>query len=255
MSEVRLMLGDCLDRMCEIADGSVDLILTDLPYGRTNSRWDSLIPLVPMWAQYERILCKGGSVVLFSMQPFTSMLVMSNIKRYKVEIIWDRVNKYTNFLQAKRMPMRIHENIILFAYGKYTYNPQKRKGVPYKVVNASQRMIDSYQDHGTQTHRESDGSSAMPGTIVRFEGINRKKSDTLHVNQKPMALMEYLIRTYSNEGETVLDSCVGSGTTLIACLNTNRRGIGIEKDPEIYAIAEARVAAHRAATPLLMNQP
>jgi DNA modification methylase len=220
MSECRLILGDCLQAMADIPDGSIDLILADLPYGTTACKWDVVIPFEPLWAHYRRVLKPRGAVVLTASQPFTSMLVMSNPKWFRYEWVWDRVNKYTGHLNAKKRPMRRHET----------------------VVNAAQRTAATYGAHHTEKLRSSDGLSAMPGSVLRIKGHDKKG---VHPTQKPVALMEYLIRTYSHEGEMVLDNTMGSGTTGVACLNTGRRFLGIEKDPAIFAVADRRIDAAR----------
>jgi DNA modification methylase len=242
MSECRLILGDCLQAMADIPDGSIDLILADLPYGTTACKWDVVIPFEPLWAHYRRVLKPRGAVVLTASQPFTSMLVMSNPKWFRYEWVWDRVNKYTGHLNAKKRPMRRHETVLIFARAAHTYNPQRRRGVPYRVVNAAQRTAATYGAHHTEKLRSSDGLSAMPGSVLRIKGHDKKG---VHPTQKPVALMEYLIRTYSHEGEMVLDNTMGSGTTGVACLNTGRRFLGIEKDPAIFAVADRRIDAAR----------
>jgi DNA modification methylase len=250
----RLLLGDCLEKMGEIEAGSVDLIAADLPYGTTNCRWDSVIPFEPMWDHFRRVLKPCGAVVLTASQPFTSALVMSNPKWFRYEWAWDKVNRNTGALNAKKMPLKRHENILVFYRSASTYNPQYRPGKPYIAHRTN--------GHGAHTRygRDADDRSTVndgnyyPSSVLEIPA-DLKIEMGLHPTQKPVALFEYLIRTYSNEGETVLDPTFGSGTTGVACLNTNRRFIGIERDPSYFATATARIAAARAAHPLFSGSP
>jgi site-specific DNA-methyltransferase (adenine-specific) len=245
-----LRLGDCLDVMGSIPDGSIDLILADLPYGTTACKWDVVIPFEPLWAHYRRLLKPRGAVVLTASQPFTSMLVMSNREWFKYCDVWDKVNRYTGALNANRMPLRRHEDVAVFAPRATTFNPQFREGRPYQVVRTN--------GHGSHTAYGKGGPRRIgvnaglhhPCSILPFKG-DMKTEMGFHPTQKPVALMEYLIRTYSNEGDTVLDNCMGSGTTGVACLNTDRDFIGIESDPAYFAIAEQRIAAEIVRHPLL----
>ena len=233
-----LMLGDCLEMMAEIETGSVDMVMTDPPYGTTACKWDSVIPFEPMWAAVKRVLKPNGATVFTACQPFTSALVMSNVEMFKYELIWDKVNLYTNFLNSSHQPLRRHENMLVFYAKKPTYNKQWREGQAYTANKPS----GFGQVYGSQrAHKSSnDGAHHNPCTIVE-EKADLKAEKGLHPTQKPVALMEYLIKTYTNEGETVLDFTMGSGTTGVACMNTKRNFIGIERDEKYFDIAEGRI--------------
>lgn len=236
----QIALGDCLEVMRSIPAGSVDMILCDLPYGTTQNKWDSVIPFEPLWSEYWRV-CKGA-VVLTAAQPFTSALIMSQVNRFRYAMVWDRVNKYTDSLNAKRRPMRRHEDVCVFSKGKSIYNPQKTPSTPYKsrrpynVNTSSYGKVTKSVDYGTLI------TEINPCTIIQIEGSFT--TGIIHPTQKPVALFEYLIKTYTNEGETVLDNCLGSGTTAIAAENTGRRWIGIEQDPTYFGLACDRIARH-----------
>jgi site-specific DNA-methyltransferase (adenine-specific) len=243
---VDLRLGDCLEVMQTIADKSVDLILCDLPYGTTACKWDSVIPLPELWAQYERVIREDGAIVLTAAQPFTTALAASNLKSFRYSWIWNK-QFAGNFVQAKRMPLRTHEDILVFCKsGKSPrYFPQMTKrDMPIK--KGGNKQSEAIPIRQTETARDFAESSKVyeekhPITIIDVS--NRGSGDRgLHPTQKPVALMEYLIRTYTNEGETVLDNCMGSGTTGVACANTGRKFIGIERDPGYFAIATRRIA-------------
>jgi DNA modification methylase len=230
---ISLMQGDCLDLMRQIPDGAVDLILCDLPYGTTQNKWDSVIPFEPLWREYKRV-CRGA-IVLTAAQPFTSLLVMSNLAMFSQALIWKK-NVASNFLNANRQHLSRHEDIIVFCSGQPTYNPQKTAGRAY--IAKRYGHDDAGENYGeiarTTTVNTGDRN---PITVI---DVNREVG--LHPTQKPVALMEYLIRTYTNEGETVLDNCMGSGTTGVACINTGRKFIGIEKDEKYFQIARDRIA-------------
>ena len=238
MMKFNLMLGDCLERMKEIPDGSVDMVLTDPPYGTTACKWDSIIPLEPMWEQLKRIIKPNGAIVLFGSQPFTSSLIMSNLKMFKYEQIWDK-NKGTQPQLANIQPMKSHENILVFGKGKINYYPQKTKGDPYTRDN-KQNHTEHSLSKGLKPIKQVNSGFRFPKTVLMYPRDFSAQS-RLHPTQKPVALMEYLIRTYTNEGETVLDNCMGSGTTGVACANTGRRFIGIEQDPTYFLIAAGRI--------------
>lgn len=227
---------DCLIGMKEIPDKSVDMILCDLPYGTTACKWDTVIPFEPLWEQYERVIKDNGAVVLFASQPFTSALIMSNVDNYKSCYVWEK-EKGSNFLNAKKQPMRFFEDIAVFYKAQCSYNPQWVKGEPYTASNnpATNR---GYVREFNKITKEYDGLR-HPSNVLRF---NRETG--LHPTQKPVALCEYLIRTYTNESETVLDNCIGSGTTAIACINTNRNFIGFELDKQCFDIAQQRISTH-----------
>lgn len=235
-----LIEGDCLVEMQTLDVGSVDLVLCDLPYGTTQNKWDSVIPLEPLWAAYWRLLKPNGAAVLTAAQPFTSALVMSQLKAFKYDWTW-RKPKGTGHLNAKKMPMRDKEDIVVFYRLQCTYNPQFGSGEPYgnkagKVVETG--LSDSYGNFGT--HREGSDGRRYPKQVIDFPVVER---GSVHPTQKPVALMEYLIRTYTNEGDVVLDNTMGSGTTGVACMNTGRRFIGIERDPKYFDVAAQRIEA------------
>jgi DNA modification methylase len=230
-----LMQGDCLERMKEIETGSVDAIIADPPYGTTACKWDSVIPFAPMWEQLKRIIKPNGAIVLFGSQPFTSALVMSNVKMFKYCWVWDKVNP-TGHLNAKIRPMKKLEDICVFSKEKPAYFPQGIHFYPRKKTrNAATNGADCYGKHGNEN------ISLWKGYPT--ERIKIKNENGLHPTQKPGALLEYLIKTYTHEGETVLDFTMGSGTTGVAAKNTNRHFIGIEKDPDYFAIAQKRIEA------------
>lgn len=237
---MELMLGDCLDRMKEIPDGSVDLVLTDPPYGTTACKWDAVIPFEPMWEQVKRVLKKNGAAVFTASQPFTSALVMSNPKNFRYSLVWEKTTA-SGHLNAKKMPMRAHEDILVFYSSLPTYNPQKTQGHKRKVaanVDRAQKLSECYgSQSGVTTY---DATDRYPRSVIKTSTDKQKSS--MHPTQKPVALMEYLTRTYTNEGETVLDFAMGSGTTGVACVNTGRRFIGVERDPEYFRIATDRIS-------------
>ena len=236
---IKLLQGDCLELMKEIPEGSVDMILCDLPYGTTACKWDSVIPFEPLWENYKRVIKSNGAIVLTASQPFTSALVMSNPSMYKHEWIWIK-NRGSNFANTVREPMKEHESVVFFSRGRWTYNKQmqERTGsgsdrVKYEVAFKSES--DNYRKFEGRDHKKLP-EKRVPSSWQKFN-----TEVGLHPTQKPVALMEYLIRTYTNEGEAVLDNCMGSGTTGIACLNTGRKFIGIEKDDKYFEIAKQRI--------------
>lgn len=229
--EVKLMLGDCLDRMKEIPDGSVDAIITDPPYGTTACKWDSIIPLEPMWKQLKRIIKQNGAIVMTASQPFTSALGASNISDLRYSWVWQK-SAATGHLNAKRMPMKNNEDILVF-YSKHpTYNPQGLIDCN-KLVRRGHNGL-CYGDSGKENRQMK---TNYPRTILKFGSEGRP----VHPTQKPVALMEYLIKTYTNEGDTVLDFTMGSGSTGVAAVNTNRNFIGIELDEGYFNIADKRI--------------
>lgn len=237
-SDYELWQGDCLELMKDIPDKSVDCIITDLPYGTTQCKWDTIIPFEPLWKQYNRIIKDNGAIVLFGTEPFSSHLRLSNLKNYKYDWIWDKV-KGTGFLNAKRQPMRNHELISVFYKKQCTYNPQKTYGHKMKKSYRSKDLqTDVYGEMKNDYTYES--TERYPRSIQVFSTDTQNSS--LHPTQKPVALIEYLIKTYTNDGELVFDSCMGSGTTGVACINTNRRFIGIELDNNYFEIAKNRIS-------------
>lgn len=238
---VTLMLGDCLERMKEIPDGSVDMILCDLPYGITQNKFDSVIPFEPLWEQYWRVLKPTGVVALTASQPFTSALVMSQPKFYRHEWIWIK-NRGSNFANTVREPMKEHESVLIFSKGKWTYNKQmqERTGGGRDLIG-KKVGTGKAQRAGVGKFKEFTETASLPELRVPSSHQKFNTEVGLHPTQKPVALMEYLIKTYTNEGETVLDNCMGSGTTGVACLNTGRSFIGIEKDEKYFSIAKERI--------------
>lgn len=235
---INLMHGDCLELMKTIDDKSVDMILCDLPYGCTAARnWDNVIPFKPLWEQYNRIIKNNGAVVLFGIEPFSSELRLSNLKNYRYDWIWKK-NVGTGFLNANRMPMRSYEMISVFYKKLPQYNIQKRIGFkPYSTTRKGTKS-NVYRTYKGATSTSVDGER-YPTSILEFPCVNQK--DRMHPTQKPVALLEYLIRTYTNEYDIVLDNCMGSGSTGVACKNLNRGFIGIEKDDNYFNIAKNRI--------------
>lgn len=231
--------GDCLDIMATLEDKSIDMILADLPYGTTRNKWDSVIPLAELWEQYERIIKDNGVIVLTAQTPFDKVLGSSNLSMLKYEWVWEKTSA-TGHLNAKKMPMKAHENILVFYKKLPTYNPIKTQGHVRKVSKAehkiNSKMSTNYNPTGLTTY---DSTERYPRSIITF--ATDKQKQALHPTQKPVALMEYLIKTYTNPGDLVLDNVVGSGTTAIAAMNTGRNFIAIEKDLEYYTIAKDRI--------------
>lgn len=233
---VQLWTGDCLDVMPQMADGSIGLVLTDLPYGTTYASWDALIPFEPLWKEWKRLLRPNGAVVMTASQPFTSTCVMSNPKWFKCEWIWDKAYP-TNFANAKRQPLKIHESVLVFGKGQTTYNPQMTKGVPNHKQGTSKTNTSELR---LIQKRVADDLSGMkyPQSIIKVP--RHSSACKWHSTQKPVELFEYLIRTYSVEGDIVLDCCAGSGTTGIAGLRSGRKTYLIEKKPEQANLIRAR---------------
>ena len=230
---------DCLEGMKLIDDKSIDMILCDLPYGTTACKWDTIIPFEPLWEQYERIIKDNSAIVLFGSEPFSSYLRLSNIKLYKYDWIWNK-KKGGNPLLSKIQPIKIFENISVFGKGKINYYPimvdrdkPKSRGKNKGTISETTNNCFSEDKVYTQYY---------PKAIIEFSNANQRNK--IHPTQKPVELCEYLIKTYTNEGETVLDNCMGSGTTAIACINTNRNYIGFEIDPDYYEAAQERIRIH-----------
>lgn len=245
-NDCKLLFGDCLERMKEIPDGSVDLILTDPPYGTTACKWDSVIPFEPMWEQLKRIIKSNGAIVLFGTEPFCSMVRISNINMYKYDWMWEK-NDATDAMNAKNKPMRKIEKVMVFSTGNVANGSKnKMRYYPQGLVDCSKkRKGDDYGKTGGtfKTYRPShkpyeQKKTGYPNDLLKFS----KDKEKLHPTQKPVALLEYLIKTYTNEGETVLDFTMGSGSTGVACLNTNRKFIGIEMDEKYFGIACKRIS-------------
>jgi site-specific DNA-methyltransferase (adenine-specific) len=226
--------------MKDIPDGSVDMVLCDLPYGTTGNKWDTVIPFEPLWEQYERIIKPNGAIVLFSDEPFTSQLVNSNLRLFRYKWIWDK-RRGSNFQNARRMPMKQHEEICVFYRKLPTYNPQFWYSKPYATKERPRARKTQGLGGGSAAETcaatVSEDGRRYPLTILSFP----RDSDRIHPTQKPVSLLEYLIKTYTNEGETVLDNCIGSGSTGVACVNTGRHFLGMELDPGYYETACARI--------------
>ena len=240
--EVKLLHGDCLDLMASIPDGSIDMICADLPYGTTACKWDTIIPFDPLWTHYKRVIKSNGSIVLFGSQPFTSALVMSNPKWFKYEVIWFK-NVPTGMAQASYAPMKYHENILVFCEGKIdTFNKEmeQREGVGKDCYKYEHYCGESNHVKLDKVKKFYDANLVNPSSVQLFTVVPNRNGK-VHPTQKPVSLLEYLIRTYTNEGETVLDNCMGSGTTGVACKNTGRNFIGIEKDAGYFEIARNRI--------------
>lgn len=251
-SNYHLMIGDCLERMKEIPDGSVDMVLTDPPYGTTACKWDAVIPFEPMWQQVWRVLKPNGAVVFTASQPFTSALVMSQVEAFKYQWVWKK-NRATGHVHAKNKPMKIHEDVCVFSHGvtlhegqsdnRMAYYPQGLIDVPPGTKRRTRNDAgDNTVMSKRKSHRETFAShTGYPVSIVEFP-VDVNNGVRVHPTQKPVALMEYLIRTYTIEGETVLDFTMGSGTTGVACANEKRKFIGIERDEGYFEICKNRVS-------------
>lgn len=236
-----VILGDCLEVMSHIADKSIDMILCDLPYGQNKHlSWDFIIPFKPLWEQYERIIKDNGAIVLTATQPFTSVLVMSNPKLFKYELIWLKTRP-SNVFNAKKQYMKWHENILVFYKKLPTYNPKMKEGKPY-VVHHKKKQDRSKGIYGktgeVENHVSVNSGLYYPKTIIEISNPNYK---SLHPTQKPVELFRYLIRTFSNENDLILDNCLGSGTTVISAIDEKRHYIGIENSEEYYNIAKERI--------------
>ena len=236
---IKLLLGDCIEVMKRLPAGCVDLVLCDLPYGVTQNKWDSVIPFQDLWEQYLRVSREDANFVFTATQPFTSALVMSNPTMFKYDWVW-RKPKGTGHLNAKKQPMRDKEDILVFSRGKAVYNPQMTSGDPYKA-RGGKRNDDTYGSYTSV--REDNVGMRYPKQIQEFPIVER---DKLHPSQKPVELMEYMIKTYSNSKSLVLDNCMGSGSTGIACLRTDRHFIGIEKNEDYFNAAFNRVSVEQA---------
>ncbi len=241
LGNIKLYKGDCLELMQDIPDGSIDMILADLPYGTTACKWDTIIPFEPLWEQYERVIKDNGAIVLFGSEPFTSVLVMSNPKMFRYCLYWIK-DKPSNFLMGKKQPLRYVEQLTVFYKKLCTYNPimelreqkNKRKN---KITSSLLKNEIIGINEKTEKYQERLLSGTNDYIYPRNYQFFKNRTKGLHPTQKPVALCEYLIKTYTNEGETVLDNCMGSGTTGVACVNTNRNFIGMELDDKYFEIA------------------
>lgn len=237
---IKLFQGDCLELMKDIPDGSIDMILCDLPYGTTACKWDSVIPFEPLWEQYKRIIKDNGAIVLFGSEPFSTMLRCSNLKMYKYDWIWKK-SKKTGFPNANRQPLRNYETISVFYKKQCRYNPQGlvKLDVPVKKdrKKPKRETVNAGENDGSLVGEYTVLYKNYPTQVINFSSVG----NTIHPTQKPVALLEYLIKTYTNEGETVLDNCMGSGSTGVACMNTGRRFIGMELETKYFEIAKQRI--------------
>lgn len=252
----KLYLGDCLEIMQQVDDKSIDMINCDLPYGTTACKWDVIIPFEPLWAQYKRIIKDNGTIVLSGSQPFTSMLIMSNIYDYKESLVWMK-HKPANWGCAAHKHLKYHEDIVVFYSKQCTFNKQLNIRTSERVsqgqkTNWSKRStvrkdgneVSFSTKYKPKNMKEYDANYKNPATLLQgYYLANNALEKTNHPTQKPVALYEYLIKTYTNEGDLVLDNCIGSGTTAIACINTGRNYIGIEKDMKYFGEAAQRIAA------------
>ena len=241
---IELLHGDCLDLMKDTLDKSVDMILCDLPYGTTSNKWDAVIPFDKLWEQYNRLIKPNGVIALTASQPFSSALVMSNPKMFKHEWIWLK-NRGSNFANTVREPFKEHEQVLIFSNGKWTYNKQMQERTG---AGADRVKYDLNHRSKSENYREFEGREGVKLPEMRVPSSWQKfNTDTsgLHPTIKPVALFEYLIKTYTLETETVLDNCMGSGSTGVACINTNRNFIGIEKNDKYFEIAKKRIEQAR----------
>lgn len=230
--------GDCLDLMTSLGNGSVDLVVADLPYGTTNAAWDSEIDLAALWAQYRRVVKDDGAILLFAQSPFDKKLAVSNLQMFRYEWIWEKTEA-TGHLNAKRMPMKAHENVLVFYRKLPTYNPQKTTGHVRKTALRVDRAEKQSVLYGSQegiTHYDS--TERYPRSVLKFS--TNKQRENYHPTQKPVELLEYLIATYSNPGDLILDNCMGSGSTGVAALNLGRRFIGMEITEQYFRVANSR---------------
>ena len=226
--------------MKKIPDGKIDMILCDLPYGITACKWDTVIPFEPLWEQYKRVIKDNGAIILFGSQPFTSILISSNLKGYKYNWVWEK-SKASNFIQVKNQPLKNFEDICVFTKNgeKANYYPQMTEGKPYKPT-AGKKTTEVYNNIPNHMFRNGSDGKRYPKSIQYFK-TSQYEGKVNHPTQKPVALFEYLIKTYTNEGDLVLDNCVGSGTTLVACQNLNRRGLGIELEEKYCIVSKDRL--------------
>lgn len=250
-----LMLGDCLGRMREIPDGSVDMVLADLPYGTTTCKWDTVIDFEPLWAAYWRVLKPRGAVVLFAGQPFTSALVSSQIDSFKYEMIWQK-DKPSNFALANKQPMKYHENICVFYKAQPTFNKQMTDvGVPQHSVKKARTSNDGIAPNLAMVKEYGGSTLRNPSSILPFSCVRgNSKEKTPHPTQKPVALLEYLVLTYTNAEAVVLDNTMGSGSTGVAALRLGRSFIGIEKEPAYFEIAAERLSLAQSAGTTLAKE-
>lgn len=244
MSEIKLMQGNCLELMKQIPDKSIDMVLCDLPYNMTRNDWDCPFPLNHLWLEYDRIIKDNGAILLFGSGHFTVDLINTSDRcgvKWRYNLIWRKTTP-TGFLNANRQPLRIHEDVCVFYKKQPTYNPQKTAGHARKVSTAHhKRNSKKTSDYGDYELKSYDSTERFPTSVLTF--ATDKQKSALHPTQKPVMLLEYLVKTYTNPGEVILDNCMGSGGTGVACVNTGRKFIGMELDPGYFTISENRIAA------------
>lgn len=253
----KVLRGDCLELMKNIPDASINMILCDLPYGTTQNKWDVIIPFDNLWQQYERIIKPNGAIVLTAAQPFTSMLIMSNLKMYRYNWVWNK-KIVTGFLNSKRRPLIQHEDIVVFYKSQPIYNPQMHSNKLDRNFNGALQKNPNSLNYGSQKQYISTvkNNISYPRSIIEQVGVvNNSLSKLPHPTQKPVLLFEYLIKTYTNEGDLVLDNCAGSGTTAISCMNTNRNYILMEKEKKYYDIICERISNHEVKKDLFSLNP
>ena len=234
-NEIDLRCGDCLELMKDIPDGSVDMILCDLPYGTTACKWDTVIPFEPLWEQYSRIIKDNGAIVLFGSEPFSTELRHSNLKMFRYDWIWEK-EQGANFMLCKYQPYKVHEIISVFSRSRHIYHPQMTEGKPYISGKGTSGDI----TRNVVKIQTKNNGTRYPRSVQRFN--TDKSKGSFHPTQKPVSLLEYLVKTYTNEGDLVLDNCMGSGSTGVACMNAGRRFIGFELDKQYFEIAVQRIA-------------
>ena len=236
----KVHLGDCLELMKDIPDGSIDMILCDLPYGTTQNKWDTIIPFDRLWEQYERIIKQNGAIVLTSQSPFDKVLACSNLKLFRYELIW-RKSRPSGHLNANRMPLKAHENILVFYKKLPVYNKQMTKGKPNHVKDGSIRQTKATNNNYGSFENVAQKATDLKNPVSVLDFSQQDPNKIIHPTQKPVALFEYLIKSYTNEGDVVLDNCAGSGTTGEACINTNRKYILMEKEEKYFDIINDRL--------------
>lgn len=234
---IKLIHGDCLEKLLDLDDSSIDLVLTDLPYGTTNCKWDSIIPFDLMWKQINRVAKKNAAIVMTASQPFTTKLISSNMKDFKYTWVWEKPHAKGHF-NAKKRPMVAHEDVVVFYRGQPVYNPQMTHGHERKTATRHKDLNSEVYHNNTKTV-SYDSTSRYPRSVQVFKQDTQKSS--LHPTQKPLGMMEYFVKTYSNEGQVVLDLAMGSGTTGLACKNTGRGFVGIEKELDHFTVAKERL--------------
>lgn len=242
--KIQLFNEDCLENLKRMPDKYVDMVLCDLPYGTTQNKWDTILPFNILWESLYRVCKETSAIVLFSSQPFTSTLISSNLKDFKYTWVWDKVNKFSGHLNAKKQPLRITEDICVFYRKQPIYNPQMIKGKPYKAVSKGNKS----SNYGSQVDEIVTINEGLyyPKNLLSISGDERGSQGRVHPTQKPLQVLEYLIKTYTNPKETVLDNTMGSGSTGVACVNTDRSFVGIEKDKSYFIIAKKRIEEAKA---------